>query len=458
MNKARTIILILMALVTVLVVALALLVLARPGGPLEALISSPEAKKLGVYVNAPQYASIGEDFKLLVTVENRSERIVKIDELRLSKTITDVAQVTGIFPGLLSPRVEEDYTAYPIGMLLEAGKRLDIEVSLKPQALADLTGEVIVTAAGQEVGSGLRMVFAHLALLTETTPLPTNTPQPTFTPTLSPPTATPTATLPPPLPYLAVVKLIAKQNQNGKLRDISGGSGVIISPDGLIITNAHVATPPNRFVTFDAIAVMVAESPEQAPVEKYYAEVLQADTTLDVAVLRIVTDINRRPVDPANLNLPFALVGDSDQLKLGDPLRVLGYPLIGGSTITLTMGEVAGFTPDSKLGPRAWIKTTAAVAAGTSGGMVLDANGFLVAIPTAIGYGSKRADPVDCRPVMDSNGDGDIDGQDFCVTVGGFINALRPINLAKDLIAAARAAMTGGGAALTPTPTPTPTP
>jgi hypothetical protein len=66
--------------------------------------------------------------------------------------------------------------------------------------------------------------------------------------------------------------------------------------------------------------------------------------------------------------------------------------------------------------------------------VALDQFGRLVAIPTQLGYGQQSGDLVDCRVVADTNGDGNVDQRDVCVPVGGFINALRPVNLAKPLI------------------------
>lgn len=436
----RSLLLIVMALVALAMLAFAVVLLSRPGGPLAPIFNPPPADSLVIFVSAPQYASVGQNFTVLVTVANRGQEILRIDELRLSRSLVEAAEVIGLFPGLHEPQNYDEYVGYPVGLLLQGGDQLDIEVTLRPRAIADLSVEVSVSASGQISSSGLRLVFADLALLTPPTPLPTLTPMPTLTPTLIPPTFTPTATLPPPLPFQAVVQLIAQQNQNGKLRDLGGGSAVIISPDGLLVTNAHIVTPPNRFYSIAALVVALAERPEQAPVRKYYAQVLQVDTDLDIAVLRITTDLNSRAIDPIKLNLPYVPVGDSDLLKLGDPLWILGFPLIGGDTVTLSTGEVAGFTPESKYGERSWIKTTGMIAAGTSGGMVIDANGFLVAIPTRIGYG-KRTDAVDCRVMVDTNLDGNIDSQDTCIPVGGFINALRPINLAKTMIEAARLAL-----------------
>jgi hypothetical protein len=130
-------------------------------------------------------------------------------------------------------------------------------------------------------------------------------------------------------------------------------------------------------------------------------------------------------------------LGDSDALRLGDALTILGYPGIGGETITLTRGEVSGFTSESGRGDRSFIKTSATIAGGNSGGLAANTAGELIGVPTQLGYGGED-EFVDCRVLADTNRDGVVDELDNCVPTGGFINALRPVSLAIPLIEAAR--------------------
>lgn len=238
------------------------------------------------------------------------------------------------------------------------------------------------------------------------------------------------------IPYEAVVQITAMVNLDGDIQPGWSGSGSIISPDGLILTNAHVVLSDAYYeVDHLIIALTVAQdAPAQAA---YLAEVVQADAALDLAILRITRDLNNQPVDPGSLNLPTVPLGDSDQLQLGDTLTILGYPGIGGNTITLTRGEVSGFTGDRVYGNRSFIKTSATIAGGNSGGMATNSHNELVGVPTQVGYGGE-GEIVDCRALADTNGDGVINNLDSCIPTGGFINALRPIKLALPLIEAAK--------------------
>jgi hypothetical protein len=227
------------------------------------------------------------------------------------------------------------------------------------------------------------------------------------------------------------------------------GSGSIITADGLILTNAHVVLS-DRYYHVDALGVALTDREDRAPELRYFAEVLQVDEALDVAVIKIMTDLQGTPIDHAALNLPYIPLGDADNLRLGDQVTILGYPGIGGETITLTRGEVSGFTSEAGRGDRAFIKTSATIAGGNSGGLAADAEGYLIGIPTQLGYGGEDQF-VDCRVLADTNRDGAIDDRDNCVPTGGFINALRPINLALPLIEAAQAGVVNA----TPAPVPT---
>lgn len=213
------------------------------------------------------------------------------------------------------------------------------------------------------------------------------------------------------------------------------GSGVIVSSDGAILTNSHVVRSVGS-CRFTTIGVAVATGSTSPPLLQYRAEVVDVSLAVDLAVLRITGPLEEDGGAAWPRDFVPAPLGDSDTVELGDPIRVLGYPMIGGETITLTTGTVSGFTSQVGLGDRALIKTDASIAAGSSGGMAVDADGRVIGIPTKA-QASERGPAVDCRPVSDTNEDGVIGDGDACVSVGGFLNGIRPINLSFDLLIAA---------------------
>ena len=138
------------------------------------------------------------------------------------------------------------------------------------------------------------------------------------------------------------------------------GSGFIISPDGLILTNAHVVR--------DAKEVIVKLSDRR----EFTAKVLGFDATTDIAVLRIDAK-----------NLPTVRLGDPRQLEVGDPVLAIGAPY--GLEQSATQGIVSAkgrSLPGDSVVP--FIQTDAAVNPGNSGGPLFDGGGAVVGINAQI--------------------------------------------------------------------------
>ncbi len=247
----------------------------------------------------------------------------------------------------------------------------------------------------------------------------------------------------------ATVQIIALVKERGKYQPLWTGSGSILTSDGLILTNAHVASDPDPNYRPDALGIAITLRSDDTPELRYLAEIRAIDYDLDLAIIQIVSDLSGNPVDPQQLRLTYVPLGDSDVLELGDLLHILGYPGIGGETITFTEGVVSGFTREPGVEGRAYIKTDATIAGGNSGGLAANLQGEMIGVPTQVGYGGAERF-ADCRYLADTNGDGAINENDNCIPVGGFINAIRPVNLAKPLLEAVQA-----GTAVPATPTPT---
>lgn len=234
----------------------------------------------------------------------------------------------------------------------------------------------------------------------------------------------------------AVVQVVAlRQGFLGNLSSAWTGSGTIVHPKGVIVTNCHVADPRSMGMPSppaDKLGIAITDRSDQPPVMTYSAQIVAKSPEMDLAVLRIDGRIDGKSI--ARLNLPYVELGDSDELDLGNMMRIFGYPGIGGETITFTSGSVSGFTQQKDLVKgRAWIKTDATIAGGNSGGTAVDDEGHIVGIPTQAAAGTGIT-PVDARPVVDTNRDGRVDQRDTPMAIGGFINGLRPINLVKPML------------------------
>jgi len=291
---------------------------------------------------------------------------------------------------------------------------------------------------------------------TSTPKQPTNTPQAAVVPTQPSSQTTDSGTLSQSQKSQlahATVRIWGVQNQNGQVTPIYHGSGTIITPTGLILTNCHVADPIamgfSADLKPDALVIDLIDTEDKPPVSTYLAKVVTEDPVLDLATLQIVSNLDGSKINKSTLKLPSVQVGNSDQVKFGDRLFVFGYPGIGGDTITYVTGDVSGFDSEDPIGDRAWIKTEATIAGGDSGGLATNSLGQIIGVPSQVTTGT-ASEATDCRRIQDTNGDGKIDQNDACVPTGGFINGIRPINWAKPLIKAAQS----GKAYTSPYPSP----
>jgi serine protease Do len=152
---------------------------------------------------------------------------------------------------------------------------------------------------------------------------------------------------------------------NSRQREVKGmGSGVIISEDGYIITNNHVVEEA------DKINVKLNDNRE------FEAQVIGHDPNTDIALLKIKAN-----------NLSFVKYGDSDKLKLGEWVLAVGNPFNLTSTVTAGIVSAKGRNLDILDGSykiESFIQTDAAVNMGNSGGALVNTNGLLVGITSAI--------------------------------------------------------------------------
>ncbi|MDH4448590.1 MAG: trypsin-like peptidase domain-containing protein [Acidovorax sp.] len=139
------------------------------------------------------------------------------------------------------------------------------------------------------------------------------------------------------------------------------GSGVIVSPDGYILTNNHVVEGA------DEIEVTLNDS------RRARAKVIGTDPDTDLAILRIELD-----------KLPVIVLGNSDALAVGDQVLAIGNPFGVGQTVTSGIVSALGRTQLGINTFENFIQTDAAINPGNSGGALVDVNGNLMGINTAI--------------------------------------------------------------------------
>jgi Do/DeqQ family serine protease len=141
------------------------------------------------------------------------------------------------------------------------------------------------------------------------------------------------------------------------------GSGVLVDPSGLVVTNHHVIEGA------DEVKVSLADKRE------FEAEIVLNDTRSDLAVLRLKTHGERFPA------IDF---GDSDALQVGDMVLAIGNPFAVGQTVTHGIVSAVARTQVGITDYQFFIQTDAAINPGNSGGALVDLSGRLVGINTAI--------------------------------------------------------------------------
>lgn len=154
------------------------------------------------------------------------------------------------------------------------------------------------------------------------------------------------------------------QPGNGKERLAGTGSGVIISPDGYIVTNNHVISR--------ASSVQVTLNNNQT----YKAEIIGSDSSSDIALLKI----------KAPEKLPYLTFADSDNTQIGEWVLAVGNPFNLTSTVTAGIISAKARNLGNQYNGKveSYIQTDAAVNSGNSGGALVNLNGDLIGINTAI--------------------------------------------------------------------------
>jgi serine protease Do len=163
---------------------------------------------------------------------------------------------------------------------------------------------------------------------------------------------------------------VGNMSEDGEFLPNGGGSGVVISADGLIMTNHHVIDNSTQ------VRVVFEDG------RMYESEIIGSDRLTDIGLLKISAS-----------NLVPISIGNSEVLKVGDLAVAIGHPLTLGAAPTVTTGVVSALERRLDVGGEAMnsgvtlfglIQTDAPITRGSSGGALLNNNGELIGITTAI--------------------------------------------------------------------------
>lgn len=157
------------------------------------------------------------------------------------------------------------------------------------------------------------------------------------------------------------------------------GSGVVIDGEGIVLTNYHVVIKENEFDNSkDSVGYQVCfpEDIAKAPDCSYTAKLIAADKDSDMALLKI----EKIPGLSTLEEFSYLELNQTDATELNDEVIAMGYPAIGGETITITKGIMSG--KNDKYNAK-WLKTDAIISFGSSGGAAIDKEGKVIGITSA---------------------------------------------------------------------------
>jgi len=217
------------------------------------------------------------------------------------------------------------------------------------------------------------------------------------------PTSKPTET-PVPMPSIEDIVAVVSESVVRIITPESMGSGMVIEQNGYVLTNSHVV---------EGITNVIVESSNG---KQWKGSVTGRDEINDLAVVKI-----------DSTNLPTVTLGNSDELRPGQEVIAIGYPLDLAGSVTVTKGIISAIRQYDL------VQTDVAINPGNSGGPLVNLMGEVVGVNFA-GISGSRDQPVE--------------GMNFAVS----------INLAKEVIPALKDGVSTPTSTQTPTPTPTPTP
>lgn len=222
----------------------------------------------------------------------------------------------------------------------------------------------------------------------------------------------------------STVMVVVADLENGRLRAKGGGSGVIVGADGSILTNYHVIhDKENRL--HEIFVIGRFSKPDEAPQLQCagHPNRSKLQPELDLALIKCDMDLDGRTWNPTSAGGIWATLAEAraSDIKMGQRLFVLGYPDVGGGGLTMSEGEVEGWTGEDGTQGRDFIKTDASITHGNSGGPVVDDQGKLVGVASAF------------RTKVSANGN---------IVETAQIGLVRPLGAASDLLAIAAAGWT----------------
>ena len=208
---------------------------------------------------------------------------------------------------------------------------------------------------------------------------------------------------------------IARATVNVVMNDLDGsrcwgGSGAVILDGQFVVTNAHVAAYSEQdgidFANCKVLSVGISDETGRNIEEFVSGSLVAIDVEKDLAIIKLDKKLVDKGVHPLEIR--------NGEAELEENVRVFGYPAVGGDSLTISTGIVSGL---DQSGQYSYIKLTADISSGNSGGPVVDSNGLIIGIASA-----NSRQEVDC-----SSGS-------TCFSEGNSLGLARPVSLLKPLL------------------------
>lgn len=376
------------------------------------MVPTKKVEPLLVEVIIPEKIIEQRDFPLTIKIKNNSTAPVTIHEVILPRAFMDNMIFKQSEPLFAQKNVTAVGDGYPMETVLNPQEEKAFIFIFQAKKMQALNEKILIRS---ELGTLEKIFMMAVAPDSQTQPYVDES-----------------------YPFQALVKITAMHlDANGVLQPGWSGVGSLITSDGLILTNAHLVLA-NRSLPVDALMVSLVHGQDIPLEDSYYAEVIQADYYLDLAVIQITTDLQDNLINKAALKLPVVEFGDPTRNVLGRRLSVLGLPETGRQLVTQISGDISGFTYQNPYGDKAFIQISSNIPASFSGGMALDEHGKLLAIPVMNISPKGLVGGSECRYLADSNGDRTINTKDLCMPGQGVLGGLRSVEMAIPMVEAAK--------------------